>query len=166
MTVTPVALGLGSNKGRRKARLEAAIEDLGGSLVDLRVGGLYESEAVSPVRQPPFLNTAVVGDTELSPEQLLAVAKALELDAGRMREGRWGPRPLDIDILIYGNLVRSDAELVLPHPCLRRREFALRPLADVAPDLEVPPDSIRVRTLLAKLPEAEAVVEVGWSREG
>ena len=118
---------------------------------DLRVASLYRSAAVSPVPQPDYLNTAAVGYTRLEPEAVLAVCKALEREAGRRRNVRFGPRPLDVDIVLWGDRVSDRPELTLPHPRLRERRFVLEPLAEIAPDLAVPPDGITVRELLARL---------------
>lgn len=93
---------------------------------------------------------------------MLALAKALELAAGRRRGERFGPRPLDVDLLLYGDLQSSDPELTLPHPRLRERRFVLEPLAEIAPDLRVPPDGARVGDLLARLPPGERVERIGW----
>lgn len=103
-----------------------------------------------------------MGETSLSPAALLAVLKALELAAGRQRSSvtslsRWGPRPLDIDLLLYGELESDRPELTLPHPRLRSRRFVLEPLAEIAPDLLVPPDHRTVRELLAALPAGPRV---------
>lgn len=106
---------------------------------------------MSPFPQPDFLNTAALGHTALPPDAVLAVAKALELAAGRrppVSGLRFGPRPLDIDLLIYGDLQSAAPELTLPHPRLRERRFMLEPLAALAPDLRLPPDGRTVRELL------------------
>lgn len=123
-------------------------------LGDLRAASLYRTAPVSPVPQPDFLNTAVLARTTLAPADLLAVAKAMELAAGRRPGVRLGPRPLDVDLLLYGDLQTSTPELTLPHPRLRERRFVLEPLAEIAPDLRVPPDGATVRELLARLPRA------------
>lgn len=123
---------------------------------DLRVASLYRSAAVSPVPQPDYLNTVAVGHTSLEPEAVLAVCKALERAAGRRRrpqDPRFGPRPLDVDLLLWGDRVSDRPELTLPHPRLRERRFVLEPLAEIAPDLAVPPDGVTVRELLARLGE-------------
>jgi 2-amino-4-hydroxy-6-hydroxymethyldihydropteridine diphosphokinase len=127
------------------------------------VASLYRSLPLSPVPQPDFLNTAAVASTALPPEAVLALAKALEQAAGRRRGVRFGPRPLDVDLLLYGSL-RSDApELTLPHPRLRERRFVLEPLAEIAPDLAVPPDGATVRELLARVEGQPGVERIGWS---
>jgi 2-amino-4-hydroxy-6-hydroxymethyldihydropteridine diphosphokinase len=117
----------------------------------LRVASLHRTAPVSPVPQPDFLNTAALAHTALPPEEILALAKALELAAGRRRGLRFGPRPLDIDLLLYGDLESNTPELTLPHPRLRERRFMLEPLAEIAPDLPVPPDGATVAELLARL---------------
>ncbi len=116
-----------------------------------RVAPLFETEPVSDVPQGLFLNTAMVGETDLSPADLLAVAKAVELAAGRRRGERWGPRPLDVDLLLYDDLVRDEPELTLPHPRLRQRLFQLAPLAEIAPRRPVPPDGTTVAELRDRL---------------
>lgn len=110
--------------------------------------------------QSDYLNTAALGSTAMEPLEVLRLAKALEREAGRDPAAeRWAARPLDVDLLVYGDLcgeltgeVAGDpVRLILPHPRLRERYFVLRPLADIAPDLRVPPDGARVRDLLAGL---------------
>jgi 2-amino-4-hydroxy-6-hydroxymethyldihydropteridine diphosphokinase len=158
-----VALALGGNQGPVEQTLRQALSQLRASLGPLRVASLYRSLPLSPVPQPDFLNTAAVAHTALPPEAVLALAKALERAAGRQRGVRFGPRPLDVDLLTYGSL-RSDApELTLPHPRLRERRFVLEPLAEIAPDLSVPPDGTPVRELLARLEGQPGVERIGWS---
>ena len=134
--------------------LSLALSRLRLLFADLRVASLYRSAAVSPVPQPDYLNTVAVGhllDTDLQPEAVLAICKALEWEAGRRRNLRFGPRPLDVDLLLWGDRVSDRPELTLPHPRLRERRFVLEPLAEIAPDLRVPPDGVTVRELLARL---------------
>jgi 2-amino-4-hydroxy-6-hydroxymethyldihydropteridine diphosphokinase len=150
----PVALALGGNEGTPgeiQETLARALQHLEASLGHLRVASLYRTAPVSPVPQPDFLNTAALARTALPPEEILALAKALELAAGRRRGVRFGPRPLDIDLLLYGGLQSDAPELTLPHPRLRERRFMLEPLAEIAPDLSVPPDGRTVAELLAQL---------------
>ncbi len=137
----------------------------------LRVASLYRSRAVSPLPrrtppQPDYLNTAALARTALPPDAVLAVAKALELAAGRTRGVRFGPRPLDIDLLLYGGVRLHDPELTLPHPRLRERRFVLAPLAEIAPGLVVPPDGATVAELLARLGPMgaeDAVEKMAWT---
>jgi len=162
-----VALALGGNvpgaSGPVEHTLVEALRQLEAVLSGIRAASLYRSVPVSPVPQPDYLNTALVARTSLEPGELLAFAKALELAAGRRRGERFGPRPLDVDLLLYGNLETSSPELTLPHPRLRERRFVLEPLAEIAPDLPVPPDGAAVRDLLARLPSEPAVQRIGWS---
>jgi 2-amino-4-hydroxy-6-hydroxymethyldihydropteridine diphosphokinase len=127
------------------------------------VASLYRSLPLSPVPQPDFLNTAAVAHTSLPPEAVLALAKALERAAGRRRGVRFGPRPLDVDLLAYGSRCADAPELALPHPRLRERRFVLEPLAEIAPDLAIPPDGTTVRELLARLAGQPGVERIGWS---
>jgi 2-amino-4-hydroxy-6-hydroxymethyldihydropteridine diphosphokinase len=140
-----------------------ALRRLEEALGPLRIASLYRTAAVSPVPQPDYLNTAVLASASLEPGELLALAKALELAAGRRRGARFGPRPLDVDLLLYGDRQSSAPELMLPHPRLRERRFVLEPLAEIAPDLRIPPDSARVRDLLAALPPGQVVQRIGWA---
>jgi len=128
------------------------------------VAPLYRTAAVAALPQPDYWNTAVLAHTRLAPEAVLALAKALEHAAGRRAAPRDAPRPLDVDLLLHGDTVSAGPELVLPHPRLAARRFALLPLAAIAPDLPVPPDGVRVAELLARLPAGERVERVGWSR--
>ena len=159
-----VALGLGGNLGPTEEILLRAIRDLSGSVDSLRVAPLYRSAPEGLVDQPEFLNTAITGDTALSPDELLSVCQQLELAAGRRRRERFGPRPLDIDLLLFGQETRNTPELTLPHPRLRQRRFVLQPLADIAADLEVPPAGETVGELLARLPVTGGVEKIGWSQ--
>ena len=138
------------------------------ALEGLRRAPLYRTAAISDHPQPDFLNTAVVGVTTLPPEDLLGLAKALELAAGRRRGRRWGARPLDVDLLLYGDLVRDTPELTLPHPRLAERRFVLEPLARIAPELRVPPAGRTVTELLRAGTAVGEVTEIGWTadREG
>ena len=126
----------------------------------MRVASLYRSLPVSPVPQPDFLNTAALAHTSLGPEEVLALAKALELAAGRRRGLRFGPRPLDIDLLLYGDRQSRDPELTLPHPRLAERRFMLEPLAEIAPDLPVPPDDVTVAELLARVQDQPGLEKI------
>jgi len=127
-----VFLGLGSNVGDRERYLVDAIESLSGVAA---VSPLYETEPVGGPAQEAFLNVVVELTTALSPRQLLGVAHRLESAAGRVRAEHWGPRTLDVDVLLVGDLSMDEPDLVVPHPRMWRRRFVLAPLADLAPDL-------------------------------
>lgn len=118
----------------------------------------YRTLPVSPIPQPDYLNTVALGRTELPPDAVLAAAQEMERRAGRRRDGpRDAPRPLDVDLILYGDRVIDTPELTVPHPRMTERRFVLVPLADVAPDLTVPPDGRTVRELLAELPDDGSV---------
>ena len=124
-------LGLGSNLGDRRAHLRAAVAALP-DVVD--VSPVYESEPVGgPAGQSPYLNLVVALDTDLTPRQLLELANSLEEAAGRVRAEKDGPRPLDVDVLLVGDLTVDEPDLVVPHPRMWQRRFVLAPLADLAP---------------------------------
>lgn len=129
-------LGLGSNLGDRRRHLRdavAAIPDL------VAVSPLYETDPVGGPEQGAFLNCVVELRTERSPHDLLALCRSLEQAARRVRLERWGPRTLDVDVLLVGDLTVDDPELVVPHPRMYERGFVLAPLHDLAPEL-VPAD--------------------------
>jgi len=113
------------------------------------------------VPQPAYLNTVALGHGVVAPEILLAGALAVENELGRRRNGRGEPRTIDVDLLFVGELVRASIGLDLPHPRMRERRFVLAPLADLAPDLPLPPDGATPRALLAGLPERPWAVRLG-----
>ena len=123
-------LGLGSNVGDRWGHLRAAVAALPDVVA---VSPVYETEAVGgPPGQGPYLNLVVALETDRSPRELLDLAQGLEAAAGRVRKERWGPRTLDVDVLLVGSLCVDEADLVVPHPRLWERRFVLAPLADLA----------------------------------
>ena len=160
-----MALGLGANIGHPRRQLLAAVAELSRLLGPLAVAPLYRSAPVSPLAQPDFLNSAVVLHTALPPADLLALAKLLEQAAGRLAGPRHGPRPLDVDLLVCGNLTVDLPGLTVPHPRLRERAFVLAQLAMLAPDLAVPPDGRTVIELLAALPHDPTLRRIAWSHD-
>lgn len=161
MTAVRAALSIGANLGDRRGALEWAVHHLRSvsGVVQLTASPVYETVPVGGVEQPDFLNAVVVLDVDTtSPEDLawllLETAHDVEAELGRVRDTRWGPRSLDVDVLAVGGLVSDDAELTLPHPRLGERAFVLAPWADVDPDFVVPGLG-RVADLLARLPAAE-----------
>ncbi len=133
-----VFIGVGSNEGDRLAILSSAIKQLGG-LLGIRVtqmATILESKAVGGPPQGPYLNTVVEIDTTLAPRDLLAALKRLEQACGRVPSAtRWGPRRLDLDIVLYGDEVVREEGLVIPHERMHERRFVLEPLAQLAPEL-------------------------------
>jgi 2-amino-4-hydroxy-6-hydroxymethyldihydropteridine diphosphokinase len=132
-------VGLGSNLGDREAMLTRAIDLLGERVRVRAVSSIRETEPWGLVDQPPFLNAAVEIDTELGPLELLGLLLELERLLGRTREGqRYGPRTIDLDLLVYGDQIVEEPGLTVPHPRLHERRFALEPLAELEPELVVP----------------------------
>jgi 2-amino-4-hydroxy-6-hydroxymethyldihydropteridine diphosphokinase len=133
-----VALGLGSNVGDRRAHLETALTRLRERVNVVSVSRFVATEPVGGPPQGPFLNAAALVETDLRPRALLELARELEEAAGRQRGVRWGPRTLDVDLLLYGDEVVDEPDLEIPHPRLHERGFVLDPLAEIAPDWVVP----------------------------
>jgi 2-amino-4-hydroxy-6-hydroxymethyldihydropteridine diphosphokinase len=134
-------VGLGVNLGEREEMLRLALERLAAepSIELVASSTLRETEPEDLLDQPLFLNGAAVVETDLSPRQLLARLQLIECELGRRRAGpRFGPRVIDLDLLLYGSLTVSEPEIEIPHPRLHLRRFALEPLAELDPELEVP----------------------------
>jgi 2-amino-4-hydroxy-6-hydroxymethyldihydropteridine diphosphokinase len=138
--MTNAFVGIGSNLGDREATLRRAVELLAAEegIDVVAVSELRETEPVGPVEQGPFVNGAVRLATELPPRELLERLLAVEQRLGRVRKERFGPRTIDLDLLVYGEQVIDEPGLTIPHPRLHERRFALDPLADLAPDLVIP----------------------------
>jgi 2-amino-4-hydroxy-6-hydroxymethyldihydropteridine diphosphokinase len=150
--VTRAYVGLGANLGPREETLRRALELLGRSPgVDvLAVSELRETEPVGLIEQPPFLNGAAALETSLSARELLDLLLEVERTLGRVRDERWGPRLIDLDLLLYGAETIDEAGLGVPHPRLHERRFALEPLAELDPELVIPGRG-RVSALLSAL---------------
>jgi 2-amino-4-hydroxy-6-hydroxymethyldihydropteridine diphosphokinase len=132
-------VGLGSNVGDRLGHLRSAVAALRANekIVVTDVSSVYETDPVGPA-QPDFLNAAVAVDTDLSPQEMMRVLKAIERDIGRVPRERWGPREIDLDLLVYGDRRIDSDDLVVPHPQIAARAFVLVPLTELAPALDVP----------------------------
>jgi len=156
-------LGLGSNVGDREAHLRAAVAALREHGVQVEaVSSLYETEPVGEVLdQPDFLNAVVRVRTGMEPEELLDLCKAIEVAQGRMLDGqRHGPRPLDVDLLLVGDLELQSDRLTLPHPQVTERRFVLEPLLELDPRLALP-DGTSLAERLDSLEEAQRVERAG-----
>ena len=171
MALEAACIALGGNVGDVLQHFRTALvglEQVAGPVQN--VSRAYRTVALVPEGAPPapdYWNAVCVVQTALGPEALLHCMQALEAAAGRVREAHWGPRPLDLDLLLYGQQTRFTAELTLPHGALRSRVFVLRPLCDVAPAMRVPPDGQTVAALLGGLADpAVGILEVqaDWVR--
>jgi 2-amino-4-hydroxy-6-hydroxymethyldihydropteridine diphosphokinase len=136
--VRRVAFGLGANLGDRVAALQGAVDVLAPHLLGAAVSSVYETSPVGGVEQPTFANAVLIGDSGAEPVALLALAHAAEDAWQRTREVRWGPRTLDVDVLVVGEVVSTDAVLTLPHPRAHERGFVLLPWAEVDPTATLP----------------------------
>jgi 2-amino-4-hydroxy-6-hydroxymethyldihydropteridine diphosphokinase len=147
-------IALGSNLGDRRDYLDRALQALGqraGISVE-KVSRYYETDPVGgPPGQGPFLNAVVMIHTDLAPEELLGALLDVERSLGRLRQARHGPRTIDLDLLLYGDTVKSDARLTVPHPAMQERLFVLEPLAEIAPDAWHPVFARSVVELLSEL---------------
>ena len=149
-----VFLGLGANLGDRRATMEQArrLLEEGGFKTTL-ASAFYETPPWGKTSQPPFINQVLGGSFAGAPMELLALAMEVEGKLGRERREVWGPRTLDIDILLFGRTVLRTQRLTVPHPFLTRRAFVLYPLAEIAPVLVPPGEQDTVSNLLAALPD-------------
>jgi 2-amino-4-hydroxy-6-hydroxymethyldihydropteridine diphosphokinase len=145
--VTPAYVGLGANLGDREAAIRRAAELIRAA----RLSSIHETEPWGYEAQPRFLNAVAEVETELPPRDLLELLLEVEGRLGRTRAGpRWGPRAIDLDLLLYGDETVDEPGLTVPHPHLHERVFVLEPLAELAPDAEVPGRGT-VLTLLREL---------------
>jgi 2-amino-4-hydroxy-6-hydroxymethyldihydropteridine diphosphokinase len=157
-----VYLSLGSNVGDREAQLRDAVARLGALGRVAAVSSLYETEPVEFTEQPWFLNCVAALETNDTPQQLLAGILDIEQEMGRRRVQKKGPRVIDIDILLFDNVIVNDETtdsnaLTIPHPAMHQRRFVLEPLAEIAPELLHPVLKKTIRELLDALPEGQIV---------
>ena len=151
-------IGIGANVGDRRASIRAGLDGLAAleKTSVARVSSLYDTAPWGEVNQERFLNAVVELKTELAPGILLRKLAGIEKACGRVRHERWGPRTLDLDILLYDDRIIETEELVVPHPRLAQRAFVLVPLVELEPTLEVPGLGVTVEALLEKLEDEES----------
>lgn len=159
-------LSLGSNLGNRAANLATAVQRIASTGTVRVVSSLYETEPVDVTDQPLFLNCVVALETDYTPRGLLEGLLAVEKDMGRKRTRDKGPRIIDIDILLYGDLVIDELGLKIPHPAMQQRRFVLEPLAEIAPSVCHPLLKKTAREMLAELPAGQAVRRLAADRAG
>lgn len=160
MEQATVYLALGSNVGDRAAHLHAALDQLPPQVVVERCSAVYETEPAYVVAQARFLNMVVQAHTMLAPPALLHRLKLIEQQVGRVATFRYGPRVVDLDILLYDNIQLDTPELTIPHPRITERAFVLVPLAELAPRLIVPGQTETVAVLAQRAGQHGDVVQV------
>jgi len=146
-------LGFGSNIGDRRGNIEKAkmLLSQNAGIEIVLLSKFYETSPVGLKDQPDFINAAVKIYTNLNPYELLIVCQAIERELLRIKTIRWGPRTIDIDILLYNDIILNKADLVLPHPFMHEREFVLRPMMDIAPSLVHPTCNLTIKQLHDRL---------------
>lgn len=147
--MTKVYLGLGSNVGDRERQLKEALRllDAQQGIKVTQVSSLYETAPVGYVDQPDFLNLCAEIETNLSPQAVLKSGLDIEQQLHRVRKERWGPRTLDIDVLLYGNEIIEDQDLSIPHPRMAERAFVLIPLQEIAPEAINPRTQTKIKDI-------------------
>ncbi len=158
-----VYIGFGSNIGDRLAHIQNAIHALAETegITLQKISSIYQTDPVGYETQARFLNGVAAIRTDLPPLSLLRTLKDIEVVVGRQHRIRWGPREIDLDILIYGDLCLQTEKLVIPHPEMHLRRFVLVPLVEIAPDVVHPVFQETVQTLLGRLEDDKSVSESG-----
>lgn len=146
-------IGIGSNLGDRRKKIQLALKVLKEKkdIIVEKVSPFYETLPVGGPPQGKFLNGVIEISTTLTPRELLEVLQEIEKALGRVRKERWGPRTIDLDILFYGDLIVNEERLIIPHPLMHKREFVLKPLLRIAPNLIHPVLKKSVKELLDQL---------------
>jgi len=149
-----LVLALGSNLGNRESNIEEAVSELENIIEITHLSTMHETAPVGGPKQGDYLNAVLIGESELTPHELLALTSKIESKLGRVREVRNGPRTIDIDIIVFGEIQINTPDLQIPHPRAHQREFVLAPWLDIDPDAQIPG-----RTSVAKILAELAVSE-------
>lgn len=148
--IKEVALSLGSNVGDSYQTLLNSLKDISSFVDEMKVSSFYRTDPMNLKYQPDFLNLAVTGKTNVTPSTLLKKVNSIEKKYGRAREIKYGPRTLDIDIILLGDAIVKREDLVIPHPQFRKRLFVVEPLAEIAPEMKDPVDGKEVHEILTE----------------
>lgn len=154
-------ISIGSNLGDRIGNCRKALEGISGFAEILKVSSVYETGPVGNVDQPDFINCAAEIETALPPPALMSLTRGVEDRLGRVRDERWGPRTIDIDLIFYDGLTIDTPDLKLPHPQAHLRRFVLEPLSEIMPGKIHPVFGVTVRELCEKLGDGQPVKKVG-----
>ena len=149
-----LVLALGSNLGNRESNIEEAVSELENVIEITHLSTMHETAPVGGPKQGDYLNAVLIGESELTPHELLALTSKIESKLGRVREVRNGPRTIDIDIIVFGEIQINTPDLQIPHPRAHQREFVLAPWLEIDPDAQIPG-----RTSVAKILAELAVSE-------
>ncbi len=150
--MSTVYVGIGSNLGERQGNCFCAIDLLEKKGIIIKnKSSIYETEPWGVKDQPPFLNMVIKVETDLQPSQLLEVLKTVEKEVGREESYKWGPRVIDLDILLFDDIVVQEDSLTIPHPLMHERDFVLRPLLEIAPDVIHPVLKMSIGQLFCRL---------------
>lgn len=165
--MTSVWIGLGTNIEPRETHFIRALEKISShQQIEMKhISSIYETEPVDYTDQADFLNMVVEIETELNPDEVLRYCQEIENDLGRVRTVRYGPRTLDLDVLIYGKEIVDAPDLSVPHPRMQERVFVLVPLAEINEDIYVPGLDKTVQEILIDLPEADRTGIYKWPKE-
>ena len=149
--MTIAYIGLGSNMDSPRQHITTAIQSLGEiqSTRIINVSSLYKSKPMGPQNQDDYINAVVQIETEMEPTELLNYLQAIENRHGRVRAEHWGPRTIDLDILMFGNEIIQNDRLTVPHPQITKRSFVIVPLAEIAPDVVIPEKGLVSELLLS-----------------
>lgn len=153
-----VVVSMGSNMHQPLQQLETALKHLRENFTDLQSSSFYRTEPVGGPAQPDYVNGCVMFETSVSPDRLLKTLQSIEQDSGRIRNGELNqPRTLDLDLILYDDLILTEPGLTLPHPRFRERRFVLEPLAELAPHLTDPVSGKNITELLEACPDVHGV---------